>query len=113
LKSLAVKGHLKEKAFMVMDIRRILKRELEKRQKINPRYSLRGFAKNLQISPSFLSEIIAKKRTMTLSMLSKISRRLNFTEAQIKKLKHGLKKTKREGWRRRRTFRQVKISEKN
>jgi DNA-binding Lrp family transcriptional regulator len=47
-----------------MDYRTQLKTQLARRREVNPRYSLRAFAKKLGLSPSKLSEILAKKRNL-------------------------------------------------
>lgn len=47
------------------DYRNVLKRELEKRCQAMPRYSLRAFARDLQLSPSRLSEVLAGKQGLS------------------------------------------------
>ncbi|MGL1475149.1 helix-turn-helix domain-containing protein, partial [Vibrio parahaemolyticus] len=46
--------------------------ELERRQKSDKHYSLRTFAKFLQISPSSLSHVLNKKRDLSKKMLVQI-----------------------------------------
>src|SRR3984957_9168996 len=54
------------------DFRMILQRELLLRCERNPQYSLRSFAKSLQIDPSTLSQILRGKRSITASLLQKL-----------------------------------------
>ncbi len=56
--------------------RKYLKNELVRRIGINPRYSLRAFAKALQIDPSGLSKILANKRNLTFKAAEKLVLRL-------------------------------------
>ncbi len=46
------------------DISLILEKELESRKKINSAYSLRSFAKFLEVSPATLSQVMSSKRTL-------------------------------------------------
>ncbi len=50
-----------------------LRKELLARCKINPRYSLRAFARQLQIEPSYLSKILNGKRPVSASLHKKVS----------------------------------------
>jgi transcriptional regulator with XRE-family HTH domain len=59
------------------EIRLYLKAEFRRRHKRNPSYSLRAFAQYLEISPSFLSQVLSGKRSMGVLTLSKVSKRLN------------------------------------
>jgi transcriptional regulator with XRE-family HTH domain len=43
----------------------ILRSELERRKKLNPRYSLRSFARNLRIDPSALSRVLHGKQPVS------------------------------------------------
>lgn len=58
-------------------IREVLEKELQERKKINPRYSLRSYAQQLNISASALSEILkgtrALSRTKAQSILNKVT----------------------------------------
>jgi uncharacterized protein (TIGR02147 family) len=63
--------------FWGMDYRDILKNQLQKRQKMNPRYSLRAFAKKLEISPSKVSEIISGKKRLSAERAEDIAQRLD------------------------------------
>lgn len=60
----------------------ILQRELELRCKTNPRYSLRAFARYLDVSPSLLSMVLAHKRAATPRLIEKTCKRLTLTADQ-------------------------------
>lgn len=66
------------------DYRTILRQELVARCRSNPRYSLRAFARDLDISPSRLSEILSGKHGLSRSRAEVIGKRLgmNNDEAQ-------------------------------
>ncbi len=51
-------------------------RELERRLATNQAYSLRAFAKALQINPSMLSMVLSKKRRLSLRMAQKLANNL-------------------------------------
>jgi uncharacterized protein (TIGR02147 family) len=53
------------------DFRSLLQQELIRRCRNNPRYSLRSFAKSLEISSSALTEMINGKRTITKKSIEK------------------------------------------
>lgn len=61
-------------------IQRVLKKELDSRLKKNPRYSLRAFARFLEMAPSKLSEIINGKAGLSLKSAQKIAYKLNLSE---------------------------------
>jgi uncharacterized protein (TIGR02147 family) len=54
----------------------ILNEELVNRQKMNKLFSLRSFARLLDISPAQLSQVMSGKRSLTLKMANKISDKL-------------------------------------
>jgi transcriptional regulator with XRE-family HTH domain len=60
--------------------------ELRNRQILNPRFSLRSFAKYLSISPGQLSQLISGKRNLTPKQAQKIAERLGLTGRQIQTL---------------------------
>lgn len=55
---------------------KILAEELCKRKQRNPSYSLRAFARDLDINPSGLSEFMASKRDFSVSMATRVARHL-------------------------------------
>ncbi len=67
-------------------IDQILKGELEKRQKNNSAYSLRSFAKFLEISPAALSQLMSGKRGISVKRLSKIIEKLSLPPSELKSL---------------------------
>lgn len=62
-----------------MDYRLILKNELENRCSQNPRYSLRAFARDLELSPSRLSEILNYKQGLSPKYAEKIASTLGYS----------------------------------
>jgi uncharacterized protein (TIGR02147 family) len=62
------------------DYRAFLKNELATRMKENSRYSLRAFARSIQISPQALSLVLNGKRGLSLSMAAKISSALGLSK---------------------------------
>lgn len=70
--------------------REILRTRLKEKMQTNPSYSLRAFAKNLGISPSGLSMMMNGKTPITLSSISKIGMKLNFSHQEIEDLQMSL-----------------------
>jgi uncharacterized protein (TIGR02147 family) len=56
--------------------------ELERRIALNPRYSLRAFAKNLGLDAGYLSNVLAGKRHLSIGAAQKIALALNLTDAE-------------------------------
>lgn len=65
-----------------IDYRQILQKELTQRCEQNPRYSLRAFARDLDLSPSRLSEILNKKQGLSRSAAQKIASILGFDDRE-------------------------------
>ncbi|MGB0452538.1 MAG: TIGR02147 family protein [Bacteriovoracaceae bacterium] len=61
------------------DFRTYLQRTLVMRCKENPQYSLRAFAKSLEIEPSALSKILNGKRSITAKMYERLSQKLDLS----------------------------------
>ena len=57
----------------------LLRDELTRRIRVNPRYSLRAFAQHLQVSPGELSEILRGKRKLSLKNAAQIAQRLGYS----------------------------------
>lgn len=57
--------------------------ELAMRQKRNPAYSLRSFARDLDMSPTSLSQLFSKKRNLSFANLEKAYLRLGFSTSEI------------------------------
>jgi uncharacterized protein (TIGR02147 family) len=56
-----------------------LSEEFKARQGRNPSYSLRAFARSLEVSPAQLSQILSGKRNLTLKTIHQISSRLSLS----------------------------------
>ena len=65
------------------DYREILRDELTGRCKLNPRYSLRAFARDLEISPSRLSEILSCKQGLSRPAAAKIAGKLGYSNPEM------------------------------
>src|SRR5579884_4269912 len=59
-----------------------LSREFSRRKMMNPRFSLRGFARFLDLDPSFLSKVMRGPRRATPLLVERIARRLNLSERE-------------------------------
>jgi uncharacterized protein (TIGR02147 family) len=66
--------------------------EFRKRKERNPNYSLRAFAKWLQVSPAQLSQMLTAKRPITFKTLKKISDRLDISPSSSQDLMRTLMK---------------------
>ncbi|MBS1986291.1 MAG: TIGR02147 family protein [Bdellovibrionales bacterium] len=58
------------------DYRKLLAREFTVRRAKNPRYSLRAFARFLEVTPATLSKVLNKKRGLSIDAALKISEKL-------------------------------------
>lgn len=70
---------------MIIDFKEYLQIELNKRKKNNPLFSLRAFARNLDISPAQLSQIISGKRPLTVTTAKKIVKSLKLSPVESEK----------------------------
>ncbi len=70
-----------------MSLREHLQNELVSRYRKNPRYSLRAFAKSLEIEPSALSKILRGKRRLTSSMQMRIGHRMGMSPVEMEKFR--------------------------
>ena len=61
-----------------------LQRQLTDRCKRNPRYSLRAFAKSLEVDPSTLSQILSGKRALTKRSIKSFTDRLGASPEELK-----------------------------
>lgn len=66
-----------------MDFRKFLEEELARRSQNYPRYSLRAFARHLDVDSSFLSKILNGKRTVTLRTIRMFGERLNLSQDEL------------------------------
>ena len=67
-----------------MQARELIREEFSKRKQRNPAFSLRAFARWLEISPAQLSQMITGKRPITLQTMRKISDRLGLSPLERK-----------------------------
>jgi uncharacterized protein (TIGR02147 family) len=65
-----------------MDCRELLAQEFLRRRTKNQSYSLRGFARDLKLSPAALSEVLNRKRELSKKNLLKICDRLSLSPNQ-------------------------------
>jgi uncharacterized protein (TIGR02147 family) len=65
-----------------------LKDELRRRVRLNPRYSLRSFARNLKLSPGALSEILRGQRNLSVKSVAQVARAIGLNAAEAKHLLH-------------------------
>ena len=72
-----------QEAPQTSDFRLELQNELVRRCKMNPRYSLRAFAKFLGVEPSFLSKLLNGKRAITPASLKRLAPRLGLNPDQF------------------------------
>lgn len=70
---------------MKQNIQTILKSELTARQKVNSSYSLRAFARDVQLSPGYLSDLMKGKKKVSVDTAMKISKSLGWSwkETQV------------------------------
>ena len=68
--------------FEQTDYRFILKSKFEQRCAANPRYSLRAFARDLEIAPSRLSEIFHGKQGLSEKYSAKVAKNLGLSESE-------------------------------
>lgn len=64
-----------------------LKEVFELKKQSNPKYSLRSLARDMGISPSFLSKIMNGKKPLPEKYIGELSRRLNLDAIEVEKLK--------------------------
>ena len=78
--------------FENFDYRLSLKQNLEERKMRNSSYSLRSFARDLDISITALSQVLSKKRDFSLINLKKVSNKLCWSPLQEDQAKKSIKK---------------------
>lgn len=69
--------------YFPQDCRFYLREELNKRKQRRPQYSLRAFARDMSISPSFLSEFLNGKQALSRAKVYSIGEKLNLSPDQI------------------------------
>jgi uncharacterized protein (TIGR02147 family) len=65
------------------DYRELLRDELERRQRGNPHYSLRAFARDLDTAPSRISEVINHRRGLSPAAATRIATRLGYEPDEV------------------------------
>jgi transcriptional regulator with XRE-family HTH domain len=71
------------RASAAMRLRAILEAEFARRQRLNPRYSLRAFAQSADMEHSTLSQLLRGKRPLTWKSIRRIAGRVRWTGAAI------------------------------
>lgn len=71
------------RASAAIRLRTILETEFARRRRVNPRYSLRAFARSVEIEHSTLSQLLRGKRAMTWKSIRKIARTMRWLGASI------------------------------
>jgi len=66
--------------------KQFLSEELAKRQKANPRYSLRAFARHVGLSPGELSELLNGKRKLSVKSAVRVAKALSLNSTESKHL---------------------------
>jgi uncharacterized protein (TIGR02147 family) len=66
------------------DFRSVLRQELVQRTKSNPRYTLRTFAKYLELSPATLSSVLNGKRKLSIKRARRIAQQLDLSPREEK-----------------------------
>ncbi|WP_413575412.1 TIGR02147 family protein [Bdellovibrio sp. HCB290] len=70
----------------------LLKLEFEKRRERNPNFSLRAFARYLEVSPAQLSQMMAGKRSITIKSMKKMGARLDLSPTEKREIAQSLLK---------------------
>jgi len=65
----------------------ILQNELSRRRRVNPRYSLRAFARSVNLEHSTLSQLLRGKRAMTWKSIRQIAGTMRWTGTIILKMR--------------------------
>jgi uncharacterized protein (TIGR02147 family) len=75
-----------ESVFESSSVHDFLRRELDRRLSSNSRYSLRAFARHLDMSPGELSEVLRAKRPLSVKACQKVANALDLSPAEFKHL---------------------------
>ncbi|QLY23858.1 TIGR02147 family protein [Bdellovibrio sp. KM01] len=70
----------------------LLKLEFDKRRERNPNFSLRAFARYLEVSPAQLSQMMTGKRTITVKTMKKMGSRLDLSPTEKSEIAQALLK---------------------
>ena len=74
----------------------LLTREFQKRKRKNRSYSLRAFARDLDLNKTSLGEVLANRRLLSLKNLQKIIKSMDLTLVEKKRLHDEIKQQKNE-----------------
>ncbi len=69
---------------MTFDYLDILKKEFDSRKRINQNYSLRAFARDLELSPSRLSEVLSNKSGLSEKTAEKVAKKIRLSPSETK-----------------------------
>jgi transcriptional regulator with XRE-family HTH domain len=78
-----VKSKRQHRASAAIRLRTILEDELSRRQRMNSRYSLRAFARSVNLEHSTLSQLLRGKRSMTWQSIQGIATRMRWTGTAV------------------------------
>ena len=67
-------------------LRAIVESEFARRKRTNPRYSLRAFARSVNLEHSTLSQLLRGKRTVTWKSIGQIARTMRWTGSALLQL---------------------------
>jgi hypothetical protein len=74
------------RASAAIRLRTILVEELARRRVVNPRYSLRAFARSVDVEHSTLSQLLREKRPLTWKAIGRIASSMRWTGAAVLRL---------------------------
>ncbi len=74
---------------------KLLKKEFQRKQKVNSRYSMRALARTLGISPGSISEIFSGQRVPSVKLASRCLKALGADSAQARDVVDSMKKQKK------------------
>lgn len=69
---------------MTFDYLDILKKEFDARKRVNQSYSLRAFARDLELSPSRLSEVLSNKSGLSEKSAQKVAKKIRLSPSETK-----------------------------
>lgn len=87
LRSVITRGMTTERHYQ-----RCLRHELAERLQKNPRYSLRAFARSLQIDPGTLSRILSGRKVLTPELSRKVLRQISLSPKETENFLHSMAK---------------------
>lgn len=79
-----------------VDFRDFLQSELVRRCKVNPRYSLRAFARYLKLESSYLSKLLQGKRAVTEKLIERVRAPLALGPDQVERFHQNARRSKQD-----------------